>query len=114
MANGAGKFLGGLVLGGAIGTITGLLVAPRSGRETRKLLRKSADALPDMAEELSSNMQYQADRLTETAQRTWGDTVERLQDAIAAGQEASQKLARELNASATISQVGLADQDDDI
>ncbi len=114
MANGAGKFLGGLILGGAIGTVVGLLVAPRSGRETRKLLRKSADALPDMAEELSSNVQYQADRLTETAQRTWEDTVDRLQDAIIAGQAASQKLARELNASATISPVSLVDHDDDL
>lgn len=100
MANGAGKFLGGLLIGGAIGTVVGLLVAPRSGKETRQMLQNSTSSLPDLAEELGANVQYQADRLTETAQRTLDETIERLQEAIAAGQEASQRLRQELNTSA--------------
>lgn len=87
----SGKFLGGFALGAAVGTIVGLLIAPRSGKETRALLKKSADALPELAEDLSSNIQIQADRLSESALRNWDETLTRLKEAIAAGLEASQK-----------------------
>ncbi|HAX75327.1 MAG TPA: gas vesicle protein, partial [Cyanobacteria bacterium UBA11372] len=60
--NRSGSFIVGLLLGAAAGTITGILVAPRPGRETRKLLKKSADALPELAEDLSTSVQIQADR----------------------------------------------------
>ncbi len=89
--NRSGAFLGGVLLGAAIGTITGLLMAPRPGRETRQILKKSADALPELAEDLSTTVQLQADRLSETALRNWDGTLARLRDAIAAGLEASQE-----------------------
>ncbi|MFT0817214.1 YtxH domain-containing protein, partial [Synechococcus sp. W60.3] len=41
--NRTGAFIGGLLLGTAVGTAIGLLLAPRSGRETRRLLKKSAE-----------------------------------------------------------------------
>src|SRR4028118_1946037 len=85
----AGSFIGGLLLGSAIGTVTGLLIAPRPGRDTRQLLRKSADALPELAEDLSTSVQLQADRLSESALRNWDGTLTRLREAIAAGIEAS-------------------------
>lgn len=87
----SGLFVGGLLVGAALGTITSLLAAPRSGRETRSLLRKSADALPELAEDLSFSLQLQADRLSESALRSWDETLLRLQEAIAAGIEASQQ-----------------------
>ncbi|OKH24346.1 YtxH domain-containing protein [Chroogloeocystis siderophila] len=89
--NRSGFFIGGMLLGAAIGTLTGLLMAPRTGRETRTLLKKSADALPELAEDLSTSVQIQADRLSETALRNWDDTLERLREALAAGIEASQQ-----------------------
>jgi gas vesicle protein len=89
--NRSGVFIGGVLLGAAIGTLTGLLVAPRTGRETRHLLKKSADALPELAEDLSTSVQLQADRLSESALRSWDETLERLREAIAAGIEASQQ-----------------------
>lgn len=85
-----GSFITGILLGSAIGTITGLLVAPRTGKETRQILKKSADALPELAEDLSTTVQLQADRFSETALRNWDDTLDRLREAISAGIEASQ------------------------
>jgi gas vesicle protein len=95
----AGSFISGLLLGGAIGTITGLLIAPRTGRDTRQLLKKSADALPELAEDLSTSVQLQADRLSESALRSWDGTLARLREAIAAGIEASQRESLELKQS---------------
>ena len=87
--NRSGSFIGGLMLGATIGAFTGLLMAPRTGRETRRLLKKSADALPDLAEDLSTSAQIQADRFSENAMRSWDETLERLQQAILAGVDAS-------------------------
>ncbi|MGF1495939.1 MAG: YtxH domain-containing protein [Elainellaceae cyanobacterium] len=95
----SGAFIGGLLLGATVGTIAGLLSAPKSGRETRRILRKSADALPDLAEDLSTSVQLQADRLSTSALRNWDETLERLREAIAAGIEASQRESQRLNSS---------------
>jgi gas vesicle protein len=93
--NTGGLFVVGVLVGGAIGTVAGLLAAPRSGRETRRLLRKSAEALPELAEDLTTSVQLQADRLSESARRNWDETLIRLKDAVAAGIEASQSVSEE-------------------
>ncbi|WP_448603291.1 YtxH domain-containing protein [Thermoleptolyngbya sp.] len=87
----AGTFLAGAIVGVAIGAVTGLLLAPRTGRETRRLLKKSADALPEIAEDISSSVQIQADRLSGSALKNWDGTLSRLKEAIAVGIEASQR-----------------------
>ena len=89
--NRSGVFVGGLMLGTAIGTLAGLLIAPRAGRETRKLLKKSANALPELAEDLSTSVQLQADRFSNSARSNWDETLDRLRLAIAAGIDASQR-----------------------
>ena len=91
-----GTFVAGIVVGGLIGTAIGLLLAPRSGRETRRILKKSADALPELAEDLSTSIHLHADRLSESALHNWNGTLVRLKDAIAAGVEASQMAAEQL------------------
>ena len=90
----AGIFVGGLMIGGAVGTVLGLLIAPRTGRETRKAIKKSADALPELAEDLTASIQLQADRLSESTLENWDGTLARLREAIAAGVEASRSTKR--------------------
>lgn len=89
-SNRASAFIGGMAIGSALGTVLGLLIAPRAGRETRAVLKKSADALPELAEDLSTSIQLQADRLSDSALQSWDITLTRLREAIAAGVEASQ------------------------
>jgi gas vesicle protein len=89
MAKQNGAFWGGVLVGTALGAVAGLLYAPRSGRETRQVLKKAADALPELAEDLSSSLQIQADRLSMSAVNQWDDTLERLREALAAGVEAA-------------------------
>ena len=88
--NQVGIFVGGVMLGSAIGTMLGLLIAPRTGKQTRKVLQKSADALPQLAEDLATSVQLQADRLSDNTLQNWEGTLTRLREAIAAGVEASQ------------------------
>jgi len=96
--NRSGTFFGGLFLGAIAGAVAGILVAPRAGRETRQILKKSADALPELAEDLSYSVQLQADRLSETAVRNWDSTLMRLKEAIATGVEATQRERQTLDA----------------
>ncbi len=94
MANKGGRsaaFASGLLLGAAAGAIASLLTAPRTGGETRRLLKQSADTLPDLAEDLSNTVQVSADRVTTSALRNWDSTLLRLKEAIAVGLEVSQR-----------------------
>lgn len=102
----SGGFVGGLMLGAAMGAVAGLLVAPRTGRETRRILRKSADALPELVEDLSASVYLQADRLSETALVNWENTLDRMRDAIAAGQAASRQEYEQLSQSAPVASNG--------
>lgn len=108
--NRSGAFLGGLLLGAAVGAVTGILMAPRPGRETRQILKKSADALPELAEDLSTSVQIQADRLSDTAVRNWDSTLSRLKDAVSIGVEATQRERQTLEAvEATVTNTENAD-----
>ena len=87
----SGRLLSGLLIGTAIGAIAGVLATPRTGKETRRVLKKSADALPELAEDLATSVQFQADRLSFQARGNWEETLARLKEAIAAGQIASRQ-----------------------
>jgi gas vesicle protein len=89
--------LGGLLIGSALGAVAGLLMAPKTGRETRRLLRKSADALPELAEDLATSVQLQAHRLSDQALNNWDGTLARLKDAVAAGVDAGLQENRRLS-----------------
>jgi gas vesicle protein len=95
-----GTFIGGVILGAAIGAVAGLLAAPRQGRDTRKILQKTATAVPQMAEDISSSVKLQADRLSTAASDNWHDTLDRLSQAIEAGIVASQNV-RQLDSKPT-------------
>lgn len=86
----SGLFISGLLIGSAIGTATGLLIAPRTGQKTRQLVKKSALAIPQLVTDLSTSLKFQTDRFSDSATNSWEEILERLKEAIAAGLEASQ------------------------
>lgn len=62
-----GAILASLLIGFGAGAITSLLLAPKSGRETRRLLRRRyGDALRDLNERASSVREKSAELLEAT------------------------------------------------
>lgn len=82
---GTGKFVGGLVLGAALGMAAGLLVAPTSGiqirntilRRSRKYSRQAIDAVRQYMEGIKQG-RVQAD--PELSQRDTEEILNRLED----------------------------------
>lgn len=54
---GIGGFLAGAVIGGAIGAGVALLFAPRSGEETRRILKKKAEAIGEDITEFKEELE---------------------------------------------------------
>lgn len=50
------SFVAGAVVGGAIGAVVALLMAPRSGEETRKILKKKTDKLGKEIKEMKDEL----------------------------------------------------------
>jgi gas vesicle protein len=64
-----GKFLTGFVIGGAIGAIAGILLAPKSGKETREELAKGAKEAAERTKETVKEIQNKADKVTSDLQK---------------------------------------------
>lgn len=48
------KFLAGLIAGAVVGAVASLLLAPKTGKETRKLLKEQAEQLGERAKGLGN------------------------------------------------------------
>ncbi|NER00229.1 MAG: YtxH domain-containing protein [Cyanothece sp. SIO2G6] len=85
----AGAFIGGVVVGAAVGAaagaIAGLLAAPQDGKETRKLLKQSAEALPELTQDVVTGVQFQTNRLVKSSFNGWEQSLIRLRTAITTG-----------------------------
>ena len=78
----AGKFFAGFIVGGAIGAIAGILLAPKSGEETRALLADGAKDAMRRADETVKQIQSKADDVVSDMQRKGEEIKEKLQDLI--------------------------------
>lgn len=77
-----GKFLAGFVVGGALGAVAGLLLAPQSGEETRDLL---SDASKDVAKKTDmtvKEIQDKADTVVSDMQKKGDEIMEKIQTLI--------------------------------
>ena len=85
------NFIIGFLIGSSISTIATLIFHPRSGAENRRILRKTSQALPQIAEDVSSTLQIHAHNLFFFTNNKWQRTLHRFQIAIKAGIEASRE-----------------------
>jgi len=75
------SFLSGFLIGGLVGAITALLLAPQSGEETRVLIRDRSVELKDKTlatlEDAAAEARIKADELTKAAQQRAEDLRQR-------------------------------------
>ena len=89
------RFLAGFIVGGAIGAIAGILLAPKSGEETRKILADTASDMARRADETAKQIQVKADDAVSDLQKKGEEIKEKLQDLIAKQKEAKASKAEE-------------------
>ena len=78
----AGKFFAGFLVGGAIGAVAGILLAPKSGEETRAMLADGAKDALKRADETVKQIQSKADDVVSDMQKKGEEIKEKLQDLI--------------------------------
>lgn len=76
------RFVAGFVIGGAIGAIAGILLAPKSGEETRKILADTASDMVRRADETAKQIQVKADDAVSDLQKKGEEIKEKIQDII--------------------------------
>ena len=74
-----GKFLVGFIVGGAVGAIAGLLLAPQSGEETREMIAKTSSDLYDKTEDSLKEIKEKAEVVVEDLQKKGDELVSKIQ-----------------------------------
>lgn len=86
--NDAAGYLGWFFLGAIAGAATALLMAPKSGRETRELLAERGGDLFKKAQEAAGDTQSRAGDLFEKGRGYFEEQTQRLASAFEAGRAA--------------------------
>ena len=88
----AAGYLGWFVLGGVLGAAAALLLAPRTGRETREILAERggdvARRAQELATELASEAQGRAGEWLDKSRELFEEQTQRLMSAFEAGKDA--------------------------
>jgi len=84
----AAGYLGWFFLGGVIGAATALLLAPRTGRETRELLAERSGEVARRAQVLAQEAQGRAGEWLDKSRELFEEQTQRLMSAFEAGKDA--------------------------
>jgi gas vesicle protein len=84
----AAGYLGWFFLGGVIGAVAGLLLAPRTGRETRELLAERGGDVARRAQEFANEAQGRAGEWLDKSRELFEEQTQRLMTAFEAGKDA--------------------------
>lgn len=74
-----GKFLAGFVVGGTLGAIAGILLAPQSGQETREALTDMSKDVIDKTDKTVKEIQDKADSVVSDLQRKGDEIIDKIQ-----------------------------------
>lgn len=77
-----GKFLGGFLIGGALGAIAGILLAPQSGEETRENLEHTSKDLVKKTDKTVKEIQEKADVVVSDLQQKGDEIMGKIQSLI--------------------------------
>lgn len=90
------NFLAGMGLGALIGAATALLLAPKSGEETRGDLKHVAEDLCSRADKVIHDLSESGEELVKKSREVLEGTKARLQQAVETGKHAVAKKSQEL------------------
>jgi len=90
------EFLAGVVLGGLVGAVAALLLAPQPGEETREQLREKSIELKERMIELSEEARKKAEELQAEGRTVVESQTARVKEAIEEGKKAAAKKKKEL------------------
>ncbi|HWV57059.1 MAG TPA: YtxH domain-containing protein [Longimicrobiales bacterium] len=100
---GVSAFLGGAILG----AVAALLLAPRSGKETRQEIREGVRRVRDTAEDTIRQMQERFGEAMEEVRRQIDERVESAREALDAGRAAARQTRAEMEARIRDAKAGL-------
>jgi len=78
----AGKFIAGFIVGGAVGAVIGILLAPQSGEETRAAIGKTTKEAYDKAQGAVKEIQSKAEDVVSDMQKKGEEIIAKIQDMI--------------------------------
>lgn len=78
----AGRFLAGFLVGGALGAVAGVLLAPQSGEETRELLTDVSQDVIKKTDRTVKDIQDRADDVVSDIQQKGDEIMDQIQDLI--------------------------------
>ena len=78
----AGKFLAGFIVGGAVGALAGLLLAPKSGEETREMIAKTSTDIYDKTEASLKEIKAKTESVVDDLQKKGEELITKVQDVI--------------------------------
>jgi len=77
-----GKFLAGCVIGGTLGAIAGVLLAPQAGEETREMLSDASKEAVKKTDKTVKEIQEKADVAVSDLQKKGDEIMEKIQELI--------------------------------
>jgi gas vesicle protein len=92
--NVAMNFLAGLGLGALLGAAAALLLAPKSGVETRQDIAGAAEDIRDKAGKMVKDLSESSEELVKKSKELLESTKEKVQSAVDAGKEAMGRVGR--------------------
>ena len=75
----AGKFLAGFIVGGAVGALAGLLLAPKSGEETREMIAQKSSEIYGKTEDSINEIKEKAEDVVEDLQKKGDEIIAKIQ-----------------------------------
>jgi gas vesicle protein len=94
MADNAGSKLSFFLVGLGIGSLVGILFAPRSGEETREYLSSRADEGREYAQKKARELRERAEDLLERSKEIMGRQKDAISNAVEAGKETYKREAK--------------------
>jgi gas vesicle protein len=91
MSDNVGSKVSFFLVGLGVGTLVGILFAPKSGEETREYLSAKAEEGRDYAQKKARELRERADDLIERSKEIMSRQKESLSSAVEAGKEAYQR-----------------------